>query len=155
MDALTLHQPVASMMGDYPFKNIENRIWAPPAKVLGRRIAIHAGLHRSVNYTTWLAAQASGFSSNEVSEFHHRLASPVSGCVVSTAVLRGWWDARTKTGKGRHINTIESSRWFLGPVGWLFSDFQILAEPIPCKGHQKLWHLPDTISETLYDETCQ
>ena len=40
MRALTLHQPVATLMG---FKDVENRKWKPPAKMLGQRIGIHAG----------------------------------------------------------------------------------------------------------------
>jgi len=153
MNALTLHQPVASMMGDPPFKNIENRTWAPPVRMRDVRIAIHAGLHRNEEYAIWIAKQAPFASLEEAAEFDRRLTSQITGSVVSTAVLRGWWDARTKTGRGADSSVIEKSKWFLGPVGWLFSDFRILAEPIPCKGHQKLWRLPDEITETLYDET--
>ena len=46
MKALTLHQPWASLIED-GCKRYETRSWAPPADLIGQRIAIHAGAKRS------------------------------------------------------------------------------------------------------------
>ena len=43
MKAITLHQPWASLIADRR-KTIETRSWVPPKRMIGRRIAIHAGL---------------------------------------------------------------------------------------------------------------
>ena len=42
MRGLTLHQPWAWAIA-HAGKNVENRTWAPPAYMIGERIAIHAG----------------------------------------------------------------------------------------------------------------
>ena len=42
MDALTEYQPWASLQA-HGIQTIETRSWPPPARVIGRRIAIHAG----------------------------------------------------------------------------------------------------------------
>ena len=42
MNALTLHQPWASLIA-HDVKKIETRSWAPPRQMIGQRIAIHAG----------------------------------------------------------------------------------------------------------------
>ena len=46
MKAITLWQPWASLIADGR-KRYETRSWAPPRALIGRRIAIHAGTHRS------------------------------------------------------------------------------------------------------------
>ena len=42
MKAITLHQPWASLIA-HGVKTIETRSWAPPRRLIGQRIAIHAG----------------------------------------------------------------------------------------------------------------
>ena len=42
MKAITLHQPWASLIADGR-KTIETRSWVPPKRMIGQRIAIHAG----------------------------------------------------------------------------------------------------------------
>ena len=43
MKALTLHQPWASLIA-CGAKRIETRSWPPPKSLIGKRIAIHAGI---------------------------------------------------------------------------------------------------------------
>lgn len=35
--------------------------------------------------------------------------------------------------------------WFFGPLGWTLDDVVTLPEPVPCKGLQGLWRLPDEV----------
>ena len=42
LPAITLHQPWATLIAE-GIKTVETRSWFPPVKLLGRRIAIHAG----------------------------------------------------------------------------------------------------------------
>ncbi|MFE2024604.1 ASCH domain-containing protein [Streptomyces hygroscopicus] len=117
MKALTVQQPWADAIA-YGGKHIENRSWAPPAAAVGSTILIHAGktfdpMGRFV-ITDWDA-----------------LASwpDARGAVIATAVLAGhhradgccapWGDPRA-----HH---------------WQLADVQPLAEPVPCRGAQKLW----------------
>lgn len=170
MLALTLHQPVASMMGAPPFKDVENRTWEPPMGVLGTRIAIHAGSAWSEKYAVWISQrwQAMGREPRDP-EYTDRLfaaARGVRGCVVSTAVVGACWNARTLSARqwvsitdenradgvpsAHHV--IEASPWFLGPVGWLLWDFRHLRTPVDCKGHQKLWRLPPDVEARVLAE---
>ena len=48
MKAITLHQPWASLIAA-GIKTIETRSWAPPRRLIGQRIAIHASRKREVS----------------------------------------------------------------------------------------------------------
>ena len=39
--------------------------------------------------------------------------------------------------------------WFEGPVGWVIADLIVLDEPIPCRGAQGLWNVPEEIAAIL------
>lgn len=118
MKALTLIRPWG-----YAFthcgKDVENRTWKCYLQP-GTAIAIHSG-------SGW---DASGF------DFLQRLsynppAKPecLGGAIIAVARFQD--------------NVTESeSKWFFGPIGWNFSDLQILQEPIACKGALGLWNLP-------------
>jgi hypothetical protein len=46
IQAITLWQPWASLIAR-GLKRYETRSWAPPASLIGKRLAIHAGTHRT------------------------------------------------------------------------------------------------------------
>ncbi len=154
MKGLTLHQPVASMMGEMPLKSVENRKWKPHASVLGQRIAIHAGKKWNAEYALW-ARRVSKYDS--VCEKHIyaaiRKASGITAAIVSTAVVSGWYDKRDGscgwTDPATSVSFIKDDPWFQGPVGWLLTDFKQLPEPIPCKGALGLWRVPEEIERQL------
>lgn len=128
MKAITLHRPWAwaIVAGG---KDIENRTWKPHASVVGQRIAIHAGIHIAWQGLTMI---------RNLTDTHD---GPFSGLprdafdlgIVGTAVVSG------------HV-VASKSPWFEGPVGWVLSDVRRLAVPIPCKGAQGLWNVPEEIA---------
>ena len=132
MWAITLWQPWASMIAD-GMKTIETRGWAPPGKVMGQRIAIHAGRKMVVP-----EARLWG------------LENEPTGCIVATArlvcahkvlkppVAKGVWVSLAHD----HGNTIPVDRF--GDFGegrwlWMLADVEKLPEPVPIKGGQAFW----------------
>ncbi len=125
LPALTLHAPWAYAVA-WKGKNIENRTWAPPARLVGQRLAIHAGLAQP--RADWDA----------LSMIAGRLGLVVTasdvprGAIVAIATVAGLVgeeDAR-------------ANPWFVGPCGWILRDVVTLPEPVPCKGAQGIWRLP-------------
>jgi hypothetical protein len=45
--------------------------------------------------------------------------------------------------------TESPSFWFSGPIGWTWSRLVVLPQPIPCKGAQGLWRIPDGILDEI------
>jgi hypothetical protein len=91
MKALTLHQPWASLIGNPPLKNIENRTWKPPAGMLRKRIAIHAGKTYD--------REAADFARPLVRDFDKTIGeSLVAGAIISTAVVSGFFDSTSGIG---------------------------------------------------------
>lgn len=132
--ALTLHQPWASAIVSGP-KRIENRMWPPPERVLGRRIWTHAGLaydrerHERVR-AIWPAL--------------NDLVLP-TGAILGSAVVVGYGHISARGGDtvvGGATRAIFDDPWWIGPYGWLLDDVRALAEPVPCRGAQKLWRVP-------------
>lgn len=147
--ALTLHQPVASLMGEPPLKNIENRKWRPPASILGKRIALHAGKTWNPTYSQWAWRLRQSDPAWPLATIRNviEMARGVSSAIVSTAVVSDWYDA---SGTNKSVcEAIAASPWFLGPVGWLLTDIRKLTTPIPCKGAQGLWVVPEDIAARI------
>lgn len=102
MDAISLHQPWASLIacGAKPY---ETRDWAPPARLIGERIAICAAKHVDKGTAEFAHTLMSGQDSvdlaaelrisflhcpNELLGIFEKSRMPI-GCVVCTAVLDG------------------------------------------------------------------
>lgn len=122
MKALTLIQPWAWAI-EHLGKRVENRTWAPPPRLVGQRIAIHAGKKYDEEDARWLAEN---FDFSEIDCAH--------GVIVATARI-----ARVVT-SADHLP--ENQRvWFFGPFGWVLADVQPVAE-LACRGAQGLWDVP-------------
>lgn len=111
MKALTLRQPWAHAILHLG-KNVENRSWAPPESLVGKYIAIHAGM---------AFVRDSGLPVTR-EELHF-------GAIVGVARIAG-------------VVNKSRSRWFEGPFGWLLEDVRPLSKPISCKGKLGLWNVP-------------
>lgn len=148
MKALTLRHP-------WPFcicrwnKRIENRTWRPPQSLIGQRIAIHGGKvpPQSQHYQI----------RNIIHDLYCEHGLPagmtdiklddVFACtgIVATAVI----DRVIAFGDD---DICEQDPWFEkypGNYGWILTDVIVLPEPIPCRGAQGLWTVPDEIVERL------
>ncbi len=122
-------------------KPIENRTWAPRAALLGKRIAIHAGvkpvdldaLEQILIAFPDLAPYLSG--------------KLPRGAIIATATLLGhvtaggcvngeWCMSRTSD-----VLMARATAWFTGPIGHVYGDVHILPEPIPCRGALGYWKI--------------
>lgn len=152
MKALTLHRPwpwaiCSPAIPAELRKPVENRGWAPPAWLIGQRLALHAG-------KTWDEESAEDMRDGA---YGGRLACPPAAehpvGVVAVVTVRGWLAAeglfvgRRRLIRWRGLDESEAfalaqSPWFCGPIGWVPGDVRALDEAVPCKGAQGLWDLP-------------
>ena len=137
MRAITIWQPWAWAIA-HAGKDIENRTWKPPQSIVGRRIAIHAG--KRIDTDVIEDMQLGGYYDESlVCEDCPCASDMVTGAFVATAVLAGTVDQG-------------ESPWFRGPIGWLLRDVKALPQPVPCRGAQGLWTVPDHIVAQLIGE---
>jgi len=147
MKAITLWQPWASLIAS-GVKRYETRSWAPPAALIGQRIAIHAA-KRPVELerlSVELIAALSRLSWDEL---------PLTlGGVVCTAVLAGAYRLGAP-GHDADFITIAEARpgsfplqlvhediygdYSFGRWAWLLVQVQPFATPIRAKGMQRIW----------------
>jgi hypothetical protein len=152
MRALTLRHPWAFSIAHWG-KRIENRSWKPPTALIGQRIAIHGGAK---------PGKADGYRAGAVrifadlfevyghpAAFHEattyrelaNIALNESSGIVATAIIERW----VKFGSD---DIAEQDPWFdkqPGNIGWVLRDVVTLEKPVPCKGAQGLWNLPDDV----------
>ena len=146
MYAITLHQPWASLIA-LGLKTVETRSWSAPARLVGQRIAVHAGKR--------LVRQPGDAIERELRarwEDDWRVIIPTD-VVAATAVLAGMarvesvdpmtghavHDPGTEVGcaagKGRTPvdpwGDFSCGRWL-----WFLDDVEALPEPVPAVGHQ-------------------
>jgi hypothetical protein len=117
--ALTIHQPWAWAIA-HAGKRIENRTWKPPVSLVGSHLAIHAGKVFSDDGELSLILR--GFDPPD---------TYVRGAIVAVAKVAGWVER-------------SGDPWFVGPIGWELSELRVF-EPVPCKGAQGLWLVPDGV----------
>lgn len=134
MKALTLRQPWPYAVC-YLGKDIENRTWEPSLEV-GDYLAIHGGkkptggwaLEEAILDQQYICdlADISGFPENWALEGIVAVAK-FGGLDVGTSSV---W-----TVKGQHH--------------WKLEDVKVLSTPVPCKGAQGLWTVPESVLEQV------
>lgn len=120
---LSLWQPWAwcIMAG---LKPVENRTWAPPKRLLGRPLVIHASKKWDRSGDAFCRALVPELPRREDLDY---------GAVIGLAVLRD-------------VVSLDEweNPWFFGPIGWRLGA-TLKVEPIPLRGFQRLWKLdPET-----------
>ena len=147
--AITLHQPWASLIA-LRLKTVETRSWPAPARLVGHRIAVHAGKRLVRRPGEAIERELRAQWGDD-----WRVITP-TGAVVATAVLAGM--ARVAhidplTGHAVHDPATEigcavgTGRTPIDPWGdfsagrWLWSldGVEELSEPIPAVGRQSFW----------------
>lgn len=128
MLGLSLYQPWAYAV-THLGKRVENRPWAPWARVIGQTIALHATKARVDEHA------AAAFIANLIHTLPP-LDSLPRGAIVGTARVAGYV-------------TRSDDPWFFGPFGWVLEDVTALAEPIPCRGMQGLWPVPPEVVDRI------
>ena len=162
MKAISLWQPWASLIAE-GIKTSETRSWAPPAALVGERIAFHAAkrpitkLDILVSWGDELRAAACALvgAENPYNRRYFKRGLPY-GAVVATARLVAW--ERVWYDDGERVRTDASlaadpNRWKYGrhaPDGlgdyspgrwiWFLDDIKKLDPPIPAIGRQRVWN---------------
>lgn len=149
MKALTIIQPFAHLIAlpeSHPeHKRVENRHWLAPAWLVGQELAIHAGL----------AKRYDGTPVAEIAEeYDLAQAELVFGAVVAVArvvarvqvVDMGGGDRRpilVGTFVPGQYAWLQSHQHCEGPYGIVLANVRPLPKPLPWKGAQGLWNIPD------------
>jgi hypothetical protein len=117
LPALSIQQPWAwAIMRGY--KPVENRTWAPPAKIIGRMIWVHAP--KKVDSAGIKELKRLGCPG--VPKHRDYVTSAILGAVRVVKVID-------------HLN----SPWFSGPKGWILESPTGLPSPVEMPGKLKLW----------------
>ena len=136
MKALPLWQPWASLVA-VGAKRVETRHWPAPPHLVGQRIAIHATKTRD-----WLHL----CREQPFLEFIH--GDVPLGAIVATVVLDR---CRQITAEG--AADLEQDNWrehafgdyTPGRYAWVLRDVARLAEPVPFRGSQGMFEVPDQL----------
>lgn len=153
MKAITLWPEWAACVL-YAGKRVENRTWRPPEKLIGQRLALHAGAYIGGRPGGYYDAHAAVMGTaarvqrflrlrrsrvlEEVAPDGRLLGQHVvaTRAVVATFELGKPWRA---TGKGWESD--DPDTWC-----WPLLDVRVLPDPVPAVGSQGLWTLPDDVA---------
>lgn len=145
--ALSLSQPwawVMTMPSNGDRKDVENRTWPCPPTMLGKRFAIHAAKSWDDDGAVHIHEAGLRFPPQ---------ATIARGAIVALATIDHQVIATTppQGSQHRHASTLPASqrRWFFGPYGFVFRDLAVLAKPVPCRGMQGFWAVPDEVTEEV------
>lgn len=135
-------------------KYIENRVWAPSPDLIGKRFAIHQG--KTLDEDALVTVQMLCV------EFPPACELPM-GALVGTVKLQGyvWIDGKQIEWRGcdplpdAALDRIMRSQWRNPDAThlWCLNDPRALRTPIPCRGLQKLWRVPQEHIAAL--EACR
>lgn len=134
MRALTLWQPWAHAIA-YMGKRVENRGWPVPHWMEGRLLAIHAG--KRIDEDAWRVFEDNGV------RIPHR-DQLARGAVVAVAQVVSCVRTYDELDP-------DQRKWFFGPCGWVLRDI-VPIEPIPMRGFQGLWKVPNQDAFNLTTE---
>lgn len=146
LKALTLWRPWPSIMVHFDpekRKPVENRTWAPPAWMIGRQLALHAGSRWHQEGAEFIEEQTGIRYSNE--------GCP-RGAIVGVGVVDRYFrreEFALFKGDDVQRDPLYRSPWAFGPYCWVLRDVVELAEPVPCNGAQGLWNVPPKIADEV------
>ncbi|WP_141576072.1 hypothetical protein [Actinomadura sp. WMMA1423] len=142
--ALTIWQPWAHAIAHLG-KSIENRQWMTHHR---GPIAIHAaasaGTREQQKRAVGFVARLGNTWTRAVQE-----EMEIRGAVVAVARLTGVCSKSLRYPSGRPL-ACDCGLWaFSGERHFRLADVRALPEPVPCRGAQKLWQLPDDVYEAI------
>jgi hypothetical protein len=146
--ALPLWQPWASLVA-VEAKRIETRHWAPPRALIGQRIAIHATKTKA---QLWIVGE---------SPFAERLMQALDagtlvevdgqlplGAIVATAVLDRCEEITYAFADELYVRDPDEfafGNYGAGRFAWFLRDVERLAVPVPFRGSQGIFTVPDEL----------
>ena len=141
MRALTLWRPWPWAIFELPpgvAKRVENRPAPPPQTVIGERLAIHAGKTYDDDAALELQLRFGGA---------HRVPDededPIG--LIGFVTVVGYRDHAAEVRIGARPGAAPADPWFCGPYGWLLDEVVALRRPVPCRGAQGIWFVPDAV----------
>lgn len=146
MRALTLTQPWAGLVAS-GLKLIENR----PRPFIrrtdfGKRFAIHASREIAPEVYDRIRGVAPELAASFDCDGGWWALTRVTSAVIGVATIDDVLDARAAA---RSPLPDDQLRWFFGPVGYVLRDVEALATPVPCRGWQGFWTLPDDVARAV------
>ena len=136
MKALTIdaYWAWAIVFGD---KRVENRSW--PTNYRGP-LLIHAGLNRSRDQQAvdWLSENAAMSLGGE-SDIESIRGAVIGVCNLSECQALGDFGCNERTHEYLGIPPF-APEFAFGPFGWFLTEVLPAAEPVKCKGKQRLWN---------------
>lgn len=157
MKALTLYPEWAFAVAHLG-KRVENRTWCPPPGLLrvGDQLAIHGGAAFGGTSTrigvggkvpsAWLDAV------RDMVTMARRAGAPMPERITMRRLIEAAQGKIVAVARFGGTPTSVNDPWFVGPVGWLLEDVQVLRQPVACKGAQGLWDLPPAVLAQVADQ---
>jgi hypothetical protein len=152
LPALTVHQPWAWAIC-HAGKNLENRGWAPPPNVLGHHLAIHAGKHVDADAYARLQRDRPALwkrpplpPPEEITLGAIVAVAKVVGAILVEGAVDGLNLDPVRTLGAvtmKQARDIVGSQWALGEWLWVLDEVVALPRPVPCRGAQKIWIVPE------------
>lgn len=133
LEAVTVYRPWAWAIA-YLGKDIENR---------GKRLQKKPG--------TWIAIHAGKTWDQDGADFIERI-NPRAEALIPMPPEEEQPTGIIALARFAENVTKSDSEWFFGPIGWRFDDAFALIVPIPCRGFQGLWAVPNEHLPRLRDE---
>lgn len=135
MRAISLWQPWASaLMLGAAWKHHETRHWPAPPWAIGQRIAIHAAKR-------WTLEEVCA-QDNLVRAGFPLAGTPPLGCVLGYATLRACFPTEGLRPTKRDAL---AGNWARGRFAWQFVDHVLLPTPVPFRGAQGFFVVPDEL----------
>lgn len=168
--ALTLRHPWPWMITSLPAhpKRIENRTWKPTGRLApGDWFAIHGGAAPKAGTKAGDAYRDAIADDVDEAQDHFTiilgsLPSDAFFPAIEPPVVDESLDRLFDVGRfiapgivavAKFGGTVEESDdpWFEGPIGWVLSEVMVLPEPVPCRGAQGLWSVPEDVAVLVRD----
>ncbi len=151
MRALTLTQPWAGLVAS-GIKLVENR----PRRMIktehfGDRFAIHASrmIDEDIYHRVFsIAPELPGKTPAEFGCRWHTL-SRITSAVIAVATLVTFV---THVHQIDEYTSPDQARWFFGPIGYVLRDVISLPTPVPCRGYQGFWTLPEAVERAVVEQ---
>lgn len=146
MRALSLIQPWGSAILEMG-KDVENRPWAPPQHLIGKRFAIHAGAkldkHDAWQLLNELPVATAAYPQRAILGTVELVGYVRMGGIYPTPLFDD--DEFRRCGlNAAQVDSAVQSRWRADGARflWVLRAPQVLPEPIPMKGSLGLWRVP-------------
>ena len=179
MRAITLTQPWAGLVAS-GIKRIENRSRSIIRREdFGKPFAVHAskvidddvyariaeiapGLRSDFHYREFARRGGGNYTRVRSTPHAHRwmLLSRITSAVIAVATIERavveWRDGSVVDAHGRDgmpvVDLGDQRRWFFGRVGYVLRDVIALPKPVPCRGRQGFWTMPDDLARQVEEQ---